>query len=161
MDLRWFSCFHRSSMFIVYAFSHGRSSIFEHNMSFNIFVSCMHHARHQVKYLMLNLFPKVKKYGRPIGSSNQCHREHPGKIRARHPRDKGTIGQTDKFVWRPCQDQGNASSRLVTLAKSTGPSTFRLDNESSVTCSLSPQLAATNAHSSTCFHDNISTYRSA
>ena len=30
----------------------------------------LYHARHQVKYLMLNLFSKVKEYGRPMGSSN-------------------------------------------------------------------------------------------
>ena len=53
---------------------------------------------HQVKCLMPNLFPKVKKYGRLMGSSNQCHKEHLGRIWARHPGDKGTIGQTDKFV---------------------------------------------------------------
>ena len=118
-------------------------------------------AIHQVKYFMSNLFPKVKKYGRPIGSSNQCHREHLRRIRTRHPRDKGTIGQTDKFVWRPYQDRDSASSRPVTLAKSTSPSTFRPNNEPSITWSSSPQPAATNAHSSACFHDNISTHRSA
>ena len=58
----------------MYALSHGRSGIFEHDMSFHIF--CIMHAciihmtRHEVKYLMLNLFSKVKKYGRPMGSSN-------------------------------------------------------------------------------------------
>ena len=40
----------------------------------------MHHTKHQVKYLMPNLFPKVKKYRRPMRSPNRCHREHPGRI---------------------------------------------------------------------------------
>ena len=82
---------------------------------------------------MPNLFPKVKKYVRPMGSSNQCHREHLGRIGARHPRDKGTIGQTNKFVRRPYQDRGSASLRPITLAKPTGPSTIHLDDEPSAT----------------------------
>ena len=149
----------------MYALSHGRSDIFEHNMSF--YISRVMHAciirmtRHQVKCLMPNLFPKVKKYGRSIGSSNRFHREYPERIRARYPRDKGTIGQTNKFVWRLYQDQGGASSRPITLTKSTGPSTIRLDNEPSVTWNLSPQPTATNAHSSACFHGNILICRSA
>ena len=64
----------------------------------------MHHARHRMKYLMSNLFSKVKKYGRSMRSSNQCHKKQPGRIRARHPKDKGTISQADKFVWKPYQD---------------------------------------------------------
>ena len=117
----------------------------------------MHHTRHQVKYLMINLFSKVRKYGRPMRSSNQCHREHPRRIRARHPRDKGTIGQIDKFVWKPYQNQGSASSRPITLAKSTGLSTIRSDYELSATRNWSPQPTATKAHNSACFHGNIST----
>ena len=118
----------------------------------------IHHTKHQVKYLMSILFSKVKKYGRPMGSSNQCHREHPGRIRARHLKDKGTIGQTNKFVRRPYQDWGSASSRPITLAKSTGPSTIHPDYKLSATRNWSPQLAATKAYSSACFHGNISTY---
>ena len=45
-------------------------------------------------------------------------------------------------------------------AKSTGASTIRLDDEPSATWNSPPQLAATNAHSSACFHSNISTCRS-
>ena len=118
-------------------------------------------AIHQVKCLMPNLFSKVKKYGWSMGSSNQCHREHPGRIRAWHPRDKGLTGQIEKFVWRPHQNRGSASSRPITLAKSTGPSTIRPNYEPFATWNWSPQPAATNAYSSTCFHGNISTCRSA
>ena len=91
----------------------------------------MHHThnKNQVKYLMPNLFPKVKKYGRPMGSLGRCHRKQWRRIQARHSRDKRTIRQIDKFVWRPYQDRGSASSRPITLAKSTGPSTFHPDNE--------------------------------
>ena len=67
-------------------------------------VSCMHHTKHQVRCLMPNLFPKVKKYGRLMGNSNRCHRKHPRRIWAWYPRDKGTTGQTDKFAQRPYQD---------------------------------------------------------
>ena len=53
---------------------------------------------HLVKYLMPNSFPKVKECGRLFGSSDQCHRKYPRRIRAWHPRDEGTTGQTDKLV---------------------------------------------------------------
>ena len=89
----------------------------------------MHHTKHQVKFLMPNLFSKVKKYGRPMGSSDRCHRKHPKRIWAWYPRDKGTTGQTDNFARKPYQDQGSAPSRLVTLAKSTSSSTIRPDYE--------------------------------
>ena len=82
---------------------------------------------------MSNVFPKVKKYERLMGSSNQRHRKHPRRIWAQYPRDKGTIDQIDKFARRPYHDRGSASSRPVTLAKSTGPSTIRPDYELSVT----------------------------
>ena len=56
--------------------------------------SCMHaHTKYQVKYLMPNLFSKVKKYGSPMGSSNQCHTKHSRKIWARHPRDKKRLAR--------------------------------------------------------------------
>ena len=54
--------------------------IFEHDMSYFSYHACIHHTRHQVKYLMPNLFSKVKKYGRLMESSNQCHREHPRRV---------------------------------------------------------------------------------
>ena len=57
------------SRFIMHALSYDQSDIFEHNMSFHIFRimhACIHHTQHQVKYLMSNLFPKVKKYGSPM-----------------------------------------------------------------------------------------------
>ena len=91
--------------------------------------ACMHHKKHQVRCLMPNLFPKIKKYGRPMGSLNRCHRKNSRRIWAWYSRDKGTTDQTDKFAWRPYQDWGSASSRPVTLAKSTGPSTIRPNYE--------------------------------
>ena len=103
-----------------------------HVISYFSYHACMHHTRHQVRCLMPNLFPKVKKYGRPMGNSNRCHRKHSRRIWAQYPRDKGTIGQTDNFARRPYQDRGSASSRPVTLAKSTGPSTIHPDYELSV-----------------------------
>ena len=98
-----------------------------HIISYFLYQGCIHHTKHQVKYLMPNLFPKVKKYGRPMGSSNRCHRKHSRRIWARCSRDKGMIGQIDKFARRPYQDRGSVSSRPITLAKSIGPSTIRLD----------------------------------
>ena len=97
-----------------------------HIIPYFLYHACIHHTKHQVKYLMLNLFPKVKKYGRPMGSSNRCHRKH-------SRRDKWTTGQTDKFARRPYQDRGSASSRPITFAKSTGPSTIHSDYELSAT----------------------------
>ena len=35
-----------------------------------LYHACIHHTKQQVKYLMPNLFPKVKKYERSMGSSN-------------------------------------------------------------------------------------------
>ena len=49
---------------------HDQLGIFEQDMSYFSYHAYIHHTRHQVKYLMPNLFSKVKKYGRPMGSSN-------------------------------------------------------------------------------------------
>ena len=130
---------------------HDQLGIFEHDKSYFSYHVCIHHIRYQVKYLILNLFPKVKKYGRPMGSSNQCHGEHPKRIRTWHPRDKGTTGQIDKLVWEPHQNRGDASSRPITFAKSIGPSTIHPDYELSATRNWSSQPAATKAYSSACF----------
>ena len=92
-----------------------------------------------------------------MGSSNWCHRKHSRRIWARYPKDEGTTSQTDKFAQRPYQHSGSASSRPVTFAKSTGPSTIRPGYELSATRNWSPQPAVTKAYSSTCFQDNIST----
>ena len=129
-----------------------------HIISYFLYHACIHYTKHQVKYLMPNLFPKVKKYGRPIGSSNRCHRKHSRRIRARHSGDKRTIDQADKFVWRPYQDRGSTSSRPITFSKSAGPSAIRPNDEPSATWNSSSQLVATKAYSSACFHGNISTY---
>ena len=102
-----------------------RHFLARHIIPYFLYHACIHHTKHQVKYLMPNLFPKVKKYGRPIGSSNRCHKKHSRRIWARYPRDKGTTGQIDNFARRPYQDRDSASSRPVTLAKSTGLSTIR------------------------------------
>ena len=107
----------------------------------------MHHTRHQVKYLMSNLFPKVRKYERLMGCLNQCYREHPKKIRTRHSRDKRTTNQIDRFFWKPHQNHGDASSKPFTLIKSIGPSTIHPDHEPSAKWNSLPQLAATNVHS--------------
>ena len=48
--------------------------------------------------LIPNSFPKVRKYGRPMESLNQCRREHPRRIRTQHLRDKRMTSQIDRFV---------------------------------------------------------------
>ena len=59
--------------------NHDQSNLFVHNTSFHIFrvmhacIICI--AIHKVKYFFPNLFSRDK-YGRSIGSSNQCHREY-------------------------------------------------------------------------------------
>ena len=104
-----------------------------HIIPYFLYHACIHHMKHQVKYLMPIFFSKVKKYGRPMGSSNRCHRKHSKRIWTRYSRDKGTTGQIDKFARTPYQDQDSASLRPITLAKSTGPSTIRPDYELSAT----------------------------
>ena len=57
---------------------------FKHDISFHISrimhacIICI--ARHQVRYLMPNLFPIFKKYGRPFGSSDQRHKKYSRRI---------------------------------------------------------------------------------
>ena len=79
--------------------------------------ACMHHTRHQVKCLMPNSFPKVKKYGRPMGISDRCHKKHSRRIWARHPIDKRAASHIDKFVRRPHPNRDGAFPRSVTLVK--------------------------------------------
>ena len=78
---------------------------------------------------MSNLFPKVKNMGDQwearIGAIENIQEEFEHDIRE----IKEWLSQTDKFARRPYQDRGSASSRPITLAKSTGPSTIRPDYE--------------------------------
>ena len=104
-----------------------------HIIPYFLYHACMHHTKHQVRYLMSNLFPKVKKYGRPFGSSDQRHKEYSRRMQAWHPRGEGTSGHIDKSVRRPHQNTDSTFPRSITLAKSTGPSTIRLDYELSAT----------------------------
>ena len=69
-----------------------------HIIPYFLYHACIHHTKNQVKYLMPNLFPKVKKYGRPIGSSNRCHRKHSRRIWARYPRNKGTMSRLTSLL---------------------------------------------------------------
>ena len=133
---RFFSKFHR-------AYFDNKAWLIRHFWAWHIipyflYHACMHHTKHQVKCLMPNLFPKVKKYGRPFGSSDHRHREYSRRMQAWHPRGEGTFGQIDKFVWRPYQDWSSASSRPVTFSKSTGPLTIRPDYELSSTWNWLP-----------------------
>ena len=145
---------HFCQSFIVHTLviKHGSLCIFKHDISFHISrimhtcIICI--ARHQVRYLMPNLFPKVKKYGRPFGSSDQRHREYSRRMQTWHPRGKGTSSQVDKFVRRPHQNTDGAFPRSIIIAKSTGPSTIRPNYELFATKNWSPQPAVTTTYSS-------------
>ena len=97
----------------------------QHIIPYFLYHTYMHHTKHQVKYLMPNLFSKVKIIWKTNGKPGLVPWRTSKKIQTQHPRDGGAIGQIDKFVWR----HGGSSSKLITLAKSMGPPTICPDHE--------------------------------
>ena len=113
------------------AYFGNKTWLFRHFWAWHIIPYLLYHACiiciviHLVKYLMPNLFLKVKKYGRPFGSSDQRHREYSRRMQAWHPKGEGTSGQVDKSIRRPHQNTNGASSRPITFATSVGPQIIR------------------------------------
>ena len=94
----------------------------QHVISYFSYHACIHHTRHQVKYLMPNSFPRVRKYERSIGSSDQYRGTRPRGVWTRDLRDQERTCQVGKADRTPHWSKGRASSRVPTLSDSTIPS---------------------------------------
>ena len=88
---------------------------------FLCYVYIHHTARHQENYLMPNSFPRVRKYGRSTGSSDQCCRTHPRGVWTWDSRDQEKTYQVSKTGRRSRWSKGRAPSRVFTLSNSAMP----------------------------------------